>query len=161
MAVHGGLRPEATPAASRATVRFSPEMGIDMIFSKPSDSVVKKKKKKKTNAVEVLWLFKLCLEVKFCEHKSHMKRPGAAFFLRLFAADSCLDDATVGRGCCSAPASELTPWFMGIIKGCAPANPVGLNVSLSCVSGTGHDVAQLNGWGCRRATAYLVVEEDT
>ena len=73
-----------------------------------------------------------------------MKRPGTAFFLRLFAADSCLDDATVGRGCCSVSASELIPGFMDIIKGCAPANPVGLNVSLSCVTGTGHDVPQFN-----------------
>lgn len=32
MAVHGGLRPEGTPAASRAMVRFSPEVGIDMIL---------------------------------------------------------------------------------------------------------------------------------
>ena len=38
MAVHGGLRPEATSAASRATVRFSPEVGINMIYSKPLDN---------------------------------------------------------------------------------------------------------------------------
>lgn len=89
-----------------------------------------------------------------------MKRPGTALFLRLLAADSCLDDATVGRGCCSAPASELIPGFMDIIEGCVPANPVGLNVSLSCVIGSGHDIAQFNGQGRCRATAYLVVEED-
>lgn len=34
MAVHGGLRPEASPAASQAMVRFSLEVGIDMICSK-------------------------------------------------------------------------------------------------------------------------------
>jgi len=34
MTVHGGLRPEATPAVSQATMRFSPEVGIDMIYSK-------------------------------------------------------------------------------------------------------------------------------
>jgi len=46
MAVHGGLRREATPAASGAKVRFSPEMGIDMIYSKL------KRKKEKRKAIE-------------------------------------------------------------------------------------------------------------
>ena len=92
------------------------------------------------------WLFKLCLAVKSWGHKLQTNRPGTAFFLRFFAADSCPGVATTARG-----GSSVLPWgiqgFMG-----------GINTSQAWKNMV--RVVQTGHW---KATAYLVklVEEVT